>query len=66
MLHADPLDDRHSKKNNLPFWQGTLVGVDISLDTTQEFSLLLKLINSTYNDAIKERKKDRFKKPRFI
>jgi anti-sigma regulatory factor (Ser/Thr protein kinase) len=65
-LHADPFDDRHTKRENLPFWQGTVVGIDLSLDTTQEFSLLLKLINKTYNEAIRERKKAKYKKPQFI
>ncbi|MDP4007767.1 MAG: ATP-binding protein [Candidatus Peregrinibacteria bacterium] len=65
-LHADPFNDRHSKRNDLPCWQGTAVGIDLSLDTTQEFSLLLKLINQTYNEAIRERKKAKYKKPQFI
>lgn len=65
-LYADPFKDRHSKKQNLPFWQGTVVGIDISLNTTQEFSLLLDLINKTYREAIRERKKERYKKPHFI
>lgn len=65
-LHADPFDDRYSTKNNLPGWEGTVVGIDLSLDTTQEFSLLLKLMNKTFNEAIKERKMARYKKPQFI
>lgn len=65
-LHADPFDDRHSAKTNLPFWEGTVVGVDVSLETTNEFSVLLDLINKTYKEAIKERKKQRYKKPQFI
>lgn len=65
-LYADPFDDRHSKRNDLPSWQGTVVGIDLSLDTTQEFSLLLKLLNETLREAIKERKKERYKKPQFI
>lgn len=65
-LHADPFKDRHSKKDDLPSWEGTVVGIDLSLDTTQEFSLLLKLLNETLNEAIKERKKARHKKPQFI
>lgn len=64
-LKADPFDDRHSKRNDLPFWKGTAVGIDMSLDTTHEFSLLLKLINKTFNEAIRERKKARYKKPKF-
>ncbi|NIA02288.1 MAG: hypothetical protein GWP15_02810 [Nitrospirae bacterium] len=65
-LHADPLKDRHSKRNDLPGWHGTVVGIDLSLDTTQEFSLLLQLLNQTLKEAIKERKKARYKKPQFI
>ncbi len=65
-LHADPFDDRHSKSNDLPNWQGTVVGIDLSLDTTQEFSLLLKLLGETLSKAIKERKKEQYKKPKFI
>lgn len=65
-LQADPFKDRHSKKDNLPYWEGTVVGIDLSLDTTQEFSLLLKLLNETLNEAIKERKQARYKKPHFI
>lgn len=64
-LHADPFEDRHSKRNDLPVWQGTVVGIDLSLDTTQEFSLLLTLLNKTLKEAIKERKKERYKKPQF-
>lgn len=66
MLHADPFNDRHSKQENLPIWHGTTVGIDLSLDTTQEFSLLLQLLNKTLKEAIKERKKARYKKPQFI
>ena len=65
-LHADPFNDRHKKRNDLPDWNGTVVGIDLSLDTTQEFSLILKYIHETYHQAIKERKKAKYKKPQFI
>lgn len=65
VLHANPFEDRHSKRDDLPSWAGTAVGIDLSLDTTQEFSLLLKLINETYNQAIKDRKKAKHKNPQF-
>lgn len=64
-LHADPFADRHSKRNDLPGWEGTVVGIDLSLDTTKEFSLLLGLLNKTLREAIRERKKERYKKPQF-
>lgn len=65
-LYANPFDDNHSKSDDLPIWNGTVVGVDISLDETQEFSKLLDLIREIYSKAIKERRKARYKKPKFI
>jgi len=65
-LNADPFGDRHSKEENFPFWNGTVVGIDLSLDATKEFSLLLDLIRKIYVKTIKERKKARYRRPRFI
>lgn len=65
-LYGDPYRDKHSKGENFPYWQGTAVGVDISLDSREEFSELLKLIKSTYSKTIKERRKQFYKKARFI
>ncbi|OGW72239.1 MAG: hypothetical protein A2Y02_01910 [Omnitrophica bacterium GWA2_52_12] len=65
-LNADPFKDRHSEEEDMPFWPGTLVGVDITLDQTEEFSLLLDAIRKTYSTAVRERKKARYKKARFI
>jgi hypothetical protein len=50
----------------MPFWPGTVVGIDLTLNQTEEFSLLLDAIRKTYSAAIKERKKKRYKKARFI
>lgn len=65
-IYANPLQDNHSLKEGLPFWQGTVVGIDISLDKTTEFMYLLKAIRQIFATAIKERKRERFKKARFI
>lgn len=65
-LPIDPWDNRHTKYNDLPSWQGTVVAVDISLDNTQEFTTLLELIRRSYSQAIKARRKERYRKPRFI
>jgi len=65
-LHADPFKDRHSKGEDYPYWQGTTIGIDMSLDTKEEFTSLLDLIRDTYSQAIKERKKQRYKRARFI
>jgi len=65
-LYADPFKDRHSITEELPVWDGTVVGIDITLDSTQEFSSLLDLIRNTYIATIRERKKGRKRRPRFI
>ena len=60
-LHADPFKDKHSKGENFPYWQGTAVGIDINLDSTEEFSLLLDLIRKSYSKAVKEQRKAYYK-----
>lgn len=65
-LNADPFKDRHSKESDLPFWQGTVVGIDITLDQTEEFSMLLDAIRKTYSTAVRERRKARYRKARFL
>jgi len=65
-LFSDPFKDRHSKDDKLPLWQGTVVGIDLSLEQTEEFSSLLDLIHKAYIDSVKERKKARYRRPRFI
>ena len=65
-LNMNPFEDKCSKNNDFPYWQGTAVGIDISLYKNQRFDALLELIRQTYFKDIKERKKEKFKKPRFI
>ena len=65
-LYADPFEDRHSKDEEFPSWNGTIVGIDISLNATEEFSMLLDQIRYTYIKTVKERKKARYRRPRFI
>lgn len=65
-LMADPFEDRHSAQEGLPYWQGTVVGIDINLNETKEFTLLLDAIHETFTEAIRERKKAKYKKARFV
>lgn len=65
-LYPDPFRDNHSKDGQLPYWKGTAVGIDIMLDQTEEFKILLDFIWETYKEAIKERKKAKYKKAKFI
>lgn len=64
-LNADPFKDRHSTDEGMPFWPGTMVGIDINLDQTEEFSKLLEAIRDVYTMAIRERRKEQFRRPKF-
>lgn len=65
-LNADPSRDNHSARNDLPHWQGTVVAVDISLDDTNEFQALLNMIGAVFSQGVKDKRKARFRKARFI
>ena len=65
-LFANPRRDSHTGTNEAVPFPGTVVGIDISLDQTSEFRALLSAIRIAYSEAVKERKKLRYKKPRFI
>jgi anti-sigma regulatory factor (Ser/Thr protein kinase) len=66
-LYSNPFRDRHSKQEDLPFWQGTVVGIDISLSGSKNFEKILKAIRDVWHLEIKESKKEtRFKKARFL
>jgi len=65
-LVADPLQDHSSYDNNYPYWQGTIVAIDLCLDEHADFNNLLDLIRNFYHKARKERIKERYKKARFI
>lgn len=64
-LYIDPLDDPHALRDDMPEWQGTVVGVDISLDQSGGFSSLMDAIRHSYTSAIRERRKARHRKVRF-
>ena len=65
-LYADPTRDPHSEMCDAPSFQGTLVAVDISLNETIEFNGLLRSIGEIYNKAIRERKRAKYRMPKFI
>ena len=65
-LEADPFKNRHSIREDYPLWNGTAVGIDISLSKKSEFSLLLDLIREVYIKTVRERRKEGYRRPRFI
>jgi hypothetical protein len=65
-LYADATLDPHSIYTDLPSWQGTVIGIDIAMEQTQSFSTLLGLIRDAYSVNIRQDKKQKYKKPRFV
>jgi len=66
VLKSNPLDDRHTVDTDLPYWQGTVIGIDIKLDEHEEFSKLLQYIREIYTTTVRERKSRQYKKAKFI
>lgn len=62
-LQTDPIHDPH-KFEKSPNWQGTVVGIDLSIEQSADFSKLLDQIKAAYFIDVK-RKKDYAKKIRF-
>lgn len=66
-LHADPkLDNSNFKSDNLPYWKGTAVGIDISMDVNQDFDDLLGMIRDAYHLDVKQANKEKYRKPKFL
>lgn len=65
-LYANPDRDPHSETDGASIFQGTLVAVDISLDETSEFNDLLANIGDVYDKAIRERRRAKYRAPKFI
>lgn len=65
-LIANPLKDHFSSKNDLPFWRGTVVAIDLCLDNTLNFSDLLDSIRKVYRASRNEQNKNKYKKARFV
>ena len=65
-LNSNPYKDRCSVSEDFPNWHGTAVGIDISIDKSQDFEELLNLIREVYRLDVRGRRKRRFKKAKFI
>ena len=58
VFNADPLDDRHNIYEKLPYWQGTVIAVEIGLEGNKAFDEVLTEIRKTfYSNKIRIRKK---------
>jgi len=64
-FNADPLKDHCHIRTDLPYFEGTLVGMDLSVDDTSAFRELALRIGEAYQLGVKKNKKDYTKKIRF-
>ncbi|MEX2541799.1 MAG: hypothetical protein WD314_08315 [Trueperaceae bacterium] len=64
-LNADATADKHRLRSGLPHWQGTVVGIDMSVEEGVEFAELLARIREAYQIDVKKSKKEYFKQIRF-
>jgi anti-sigma regulatory factor (Ser/Thr protein kinase) len=65
VLLADPGADRATREESLPSWPGTAVGIDMSVSTHAQFSELLAEIRQAYHLDVRDRKKAKYRRPRF-
>jgi anti-sigma regulatory factor (Ser/Thr protein kinase) len=66
ILHADPRHDNHLVEQALPVWQGTVVGIDISMAAGQQFTNFLAAIRQAYaGETTNRQRKQYFKKIKF-
>lgn len=65
-LYPDPLDDKAKLESNMPFWKGTVVGIDISMDINHNFQDLLEMIRKAYHLDLKKAARVKYKKPKFV
>lgn len=64
-IHSDPFEDRHNLYTGMSPFHGTLVGVDIALDDTENFNSLMETIKTSYSKALREKKERKYKEVRF-
>ena len=63
-LFPDPMEDSH-RFLDIPRWQDTVVGIDVSVREDVEFAKLLSEIRKAYKIDVSKSRKDYYKKIRF-
>lgn len=64
-LNDNPFADKHTAYDGLPSFGGTLIGLDITLTDTERFSEILEKIRVSYSQAIRSRRKRKYKEVKF-
>jgi anti-sigma regulatory factor (Ser/Thr protein kinase) len=66
LIQTNPSGDYHRFTEGLPKWQGTVVGININVEEGQPFHDLLSAINRAYTIDMNRRKKDYYKRIKFV
>lgn len=64
-FNPDPKNDFKTVKENLPYFQGTLIGIDIYIEDTEAFNNLMTQIGNAYRLGVKKQKNDYYRRIRF-
>lgn len=65
-FNPNPFDDFCTVKENLPYFPGTLVGIDINIADEQAFNNLIENIGYAYRLSVKKSQKDFYKRIKFL
>lgn len=65
IFNPKPFDDFCSIKENLPYFPGTVVGIDINIKDDKAFNNLIERIGTAYRLGVKKESKDYYKKIKF-
>lgn len=66
-LTLSPEEERHTERSDAPYLQGTLVAIDLTLNSDiGAFSELLAKIRDNYGSAIRQRKKQQYRRFKFV
>jgi hypothetical protein len=65
MFNPNPEDDKCNIKTDIPFFNGTLVGLDIQINDDKAFNNLIEKIGEAYQLGVKKTKKDFYSRIKF-
>lgn len=64
-FNSDPTKDFCTIKGNLPYFGGTLIGIDINIEDNEAFNSLITDIGNAYTLSVKKDNKDYYKRIKF-
>jgi len=66
IFNPNPQNDNCNIKTGIPFFNGTLVGLDIQINDDKAFNNLIEKIGEAYQLGVKKTKKDYYSKIKFV